>query len=56
MDLVHKMIKNKKWGVRGGQAEAGGWDGLSGGWEVGNNVVGYQIVGDGDGSKGIAIK
>jgi hypothetical protein len=23
---------------------------------VGNNIVGYQTVGDGDGSKGIAIK
>jgi hypothetical protein len=23
---------------------------------VENNIVGYQIVGDGDGSKGIAIK
>jgi hypothetical protein len=31
-------------------------NGLSRGWGVGNNVVGYQIVGGGDGIKGIAIK
>jgi hypothetical protein len=37
------------------QAEAGESDGLSRGWEVGNNVVGYKIVGDGDGSKGIQL-
>ena len=37
------------------QAEAGGWEGYPGvgGWET---VVGYQIVGGGDGSKGVAVK
>ena len=39
-----------------GQAEAGGWDGLSKGWGLGKNVVGYQIVGNGDGSKCIGVE
>jgi hypothetical protein len=49
------MMKKRKWGVRWGRQSQG--DGLgypgAGGWET---VVEYQIVGDGDGSKGIAIK
>jgi hypothetical protein len=53
MDLVHKMMKNQKWGVRGTSRGRGmGWAIQ----RVGKNIVGYQIVGDGDGSKGIAIK
>ena len=49
------MMKKRKWGVRGGRQRQG--DGLgypgAGGWET---VVGYQMVGDGNGSKGIVIK
>jgi len=44
--------KNRKW--RGGTDRCRGM-----GWAiqgVENNIVGYQIVGDGDSSKGIAIK
>ena len=55
MDLVHKMMKKQKMEGLGGQPEARGWDGLSRGWEVGENVIGYQLVGYGDGSKRITI-
>jgi hypothetical protein len=56
MNLVLKMMKKRKWGVRGGQTEVGRWDGLSRGCGMRNNVVRYQIVGVSGGSKRITIK
>ena len=55
MDLDHKMMKKKKKGWLGetGRGKGMGWaiQGLG----VGNNVIGYQLVEDGDGSKRITI-